>query len=134
MVNDGVLLNLKLKLPNNTEPGDYVGQITNIELTTASKPLAPSDCSITLSVINAKIGDVDGNGRVSIFDAVQVVNYILGNNPVDFVESAADVDGHGRISIFDAVSIVNIILNQNANGTRRKSRDIIDILDEIEPQ
>ena len=102
------------------EPGEYPIQIKNIELTTTTGELYPSDCNTTLSIIDIIIGDVDGNGKVSIFDAVQVLNYILGNNPANFNMSAADIDGNGIITIFDAVSIINIILNQNTNGARQK--------------
>lgn len=132
--NDGTLVNLKLKLPDNIEQGNYAVQIKNIELATESIKIYPSDCFTTLSVINHKIGDVDGNGKVSIFDAVQVVNMIIGRNPTEFVEIAADIDGNGKISIFDAVSIVNIILSQNANEARMKDINISDAVEEIKPQ
>ena len=57
-------------------------------------------------------GDANGDGRVSITDAVAVVDYILGNPPVGFNVEAADVSGDGNINITDAVGIVDIILNQ----------------------
>lgn len=62
-------------------------------------------------------GDANGDGTVTITDAVSVVNYILGN-PVDGFDIEAanvngDVDGEGQpsITITDAVGIVNIILS-----------------------
>ena len=57
-------------------------------------------------------GDANGDGQVTITDAVAVVNYILGNPSAGFVFQAADVNGDGNITITDAVGIVNIILNQ----------------------
>lgn len=59
-----------------------------------------------------KPGDANGDGEVSIADAVAVVNYILtnGNPTMNFVQSAADVDGVEGITIADALAIVNIIL------------------------
>ena len=56
-------------------------------------------------------GDANGDGVVTITDAVAVVNKILGNASENFNESAADVNGDGVITITDAVGIVNIILN-----------------------
>ena len=60
-------------------------------------------------------GDANGDGHITITDAVAVVNYILGNASSDFVKANADVNGDGYITITDAVAIVNIILNQKIN-------------------
>ena len=59
-------------------------------------------------------GDANGDGEVTITDAVGIVNYILGNPSGSFNESAADVNGDGKITITDAVGVVNIILNNGA--------------------
>ena len=64
-----------------------------------------------------KNGDANGDNKVSVPDAVSIVNSILGNRPIDFVEVAANVNddvdelGNAMISITDAVGVVNIILN-----------------------
>ena len=57
-------------------------------------------------------GDANGDGKVTITDAVAVVNYILGNTSTGFDAAAADVNGDGNVTITDAVGIVNIILNK----------------------
>ena len=57
-------------------------------------------------------GDANGDGAVTITDAVAIVNYILGNPSAEFVKKAADVSGDGNITITDAVGVVNIILNK----------------------
>jgi hypothetical protein len=57
-------------------------------------------------------GDANGDGKVTITDAVAIVNDILGNASDNFNEAAADVNGDGKITITDAVGVVNIILNQ----------------------
>ena len=53
-------------------------------------------------------GDANGDGQVTLADAVAVVNYILGNPSVNFNIAAADMNGDGNITITDAVSIVNM--------------------------
>ncbi len=55
-------------------------------------------------------GDANGDGQVTITDAVAIVNSILGNSSAGFNEAAADVNGDGNITITDAVGVVNIIL------------------------
>ena len=63
------------------------------------------------------LGDVNGDGKVTITDAVAIVNRILGNESAGFNEAAADVSGDGKITITDAVGVVNIILSNGA-GTK----------------
>ncbi len=60
----------------------------------------------------AVAGDVNGDGSVTIKDAIAVVNYILTNgHPTgNFVFSAADMNGDKTITISDATAIVNRIL------------------------
>ena len=60
-------------------------------------------------------GDANGDGIVSISDAVAVVNSILGQPSSNFIKTAADVNNDGYVTISDAVAIVNIILN-NTSG------------------
>ena len=57
-------------------------------------------------------GDANGDGQVTLADAVAVVNYILGNPSVNFNIAAADMNGDGNITITDAVSIVNMLQKQ----------------------
>ena len=72
-------------------------------------------------------GDVNNDGRVSIIDAVLIVNYILGYKPKDFNEDVADIDGSGNITVFDAVCVINIILERSSSdsGTRQLARDVL---------
>ena len=56
-------------------------------------------------------GDANNDSKVTITDAVAIVNKILGNESAGFNETAADVNGDGDITITDAVGVVNIILN-----------------------
>ena len=57
-------------------------------------------------------GDVNGDGKVDITDAVQLINKILGNPVSPFYFFNADINDDGTININDAVLIVNIILNK----------------------
>ncbi len=66
------------------------------------------------------LGDANGDGKVTITDAVAVVNYILGSTQGTFNVTAADVSGDGTITITDAVGIVNIILNSNSAGVKER--------------
>ena len=57
------------------------------------------------------LGDVNSDGKITITDAVGIVNYILGNPSSGFNIQAADLNGDHNITITDAVCVVNIIMN-----------------------
>ena len=61
-------------------------------------------------------GDANGDGSVTISDAVAIVNKILGNPSGNFNEAASDVSGDGEITITDAVGVVNIILGNGGSS------------------
>ena len=117
---EGAVLSLTLDVNKDMTAGEYPICLTNIELTTAAtKAINPADVSATLTVSDVKIADVDGNGRVSITDAVAIVSHILGDDIDGFVAAAADVDGNGRITITDAVAVVDMILSGTASAKMR---------------
>ena len=76
--------------------------------TTGSLPQIYREVAVTIVV-----GDVNGDGIVTITDAVAIVNKILGKPSEGFNDAAADVNHDGKISISDAVEVVNIILRNN---------------------
>ena len=123
--NEGDVANISLSISNSMAAGNYTIQLKNIELTTTSAiAILQSDLSATLSVSNIKLGDVNGDDKMSITDAVGIVNYILGNPSSNFHSEAADVNGDNRISITDAVALVNIILNHGAGVKERRTQEV----------
>ena len=50
--------------------------------------------------------DADGNGYVSIGDAVFIVNYIFGGGPAPSTSCGGDANNDGSITVADAVAIV----------------------------
>ena len=56
-----------------------------------------------------KLGDVDGDGNITIFDASLIQKKIAGQKPDPFNDLVADVDGDGEITIFDASAIQKYI-------------------------
>lgn len=57
------------------------------------------------------MGDVNGDGKVNIADAVAVVGYIMEKPPLNFIKKYADINQDNSINISDVIGIVNIILN-----------------------
>ena len=119
--NEGALVNVILKANSTVTPGDYTIKVKSIELTTTDEQACvPANCSATLTVSNIKVGDANGDGKVSITDAVAVVNKLLGKPSANFRADAADVTGDGKITITDAVAIVNIVLGKRPANARMR--------------
>ena len=55
-------------------------------------------------------GDTNGDGKVTITDAVAIVSHILGDDISGFVTAAADLNGDGKTDVSDVNEIINIIL------------------------
>lgn len=131
--NEGVLLNIVLTLSSEVAVGDYPIIIKNIELTTPTEiRLTPSNVTATLTVKLPGSGDVNGDGKVTITDAVGIVNYILERPSANFRSEVADLNGDGRISITDAVAVVNRILIQGSSSNAKAMAPIE--LQEIIPE
>ena len=58
------------------------------------------------------LGDVNGDGSVTISDVTMMVNYTLGEQKRNFIATNADVNNDGIISISDITDTVNIILGK----------------------
>ncbi len=62
-----------------------------------------------------ELGDVNGDGVISVSDVICVVNYILGNVNEHFIFSQADADGSGRLTVSDVVQVVSLVLDNAAS-------------------
>ena len=61
------------------------------------------------------LGDADGDGSVTIFDATAIQRYLAEMPTEKFVEAAADADGDGSVTIFDATAIQRYLAEMSAN-------------------
>ena len=65
--------------------------------------------------VTYQLGDVNGDGSITMADANMVVNYFLATDPssiANFNVAAADVNGDKAITMADANQIVNMFLGQ----------------------
>ncbi|MBR4869058.1 MAG: dockerin type I repeat-containing protein, partial [Clostridia bacterium] len=83
--------------------------ITNIDKLTAAKQAVEA-----LKQANAvPYGDVDGDGRVSAADALEVLKAVVGNVTLTEEQTVlADVDGDERISAVDALEILKKVVGK----------------------
>ncbi len=101
--------NANVKIYEGINHGFYVvakDMAGNVELKEAVR-------EYTLITEGAMPGDVNGDGKVTITDAVAIISYIRGENPQGFIVSAADINGDEQITLVDAVMVIDSILKAN---------------------
>ena len=59
------------------------------------------------------LGDVNHDGKLSIKDVTDLINYLLSGNETGFCVICADVNGDEKISIADVTALINILLSGN---------------------
>ena len=58
------------------------------------------------------LGDVNGDGKVTITDATLVMDYVNGNTPEGFIVAAADMNGDGNITVTDTILLLDEVLTK----------------------
>ncbi|MDY5005328.1 MAG: dockerin type I repeat-containing protein [Prevotella sp.] len=122
---DGELMRISLTSDREVEPGDYDIVLSNIQLTTtegtATVTIYPEDYNSKLTLLNYALGDVDGNGSITVTDAVMVVQHILYKTPSNFILETADVNTDGIVNVGDVVSILDLINTSNSKAASVKA-------------
>jgi hypothetical protein len=55
------------------------------------------------------LGDANGDGKITISDAVLIISCVVGENPLGFNLTNADVNKDGNVTIADAVKVIDMI-------------------------
>ena len=72
--------------------------------------LADETCTVTVPAAQL-VGDMDGDGRITIGDVVDLIDLLLAGGATVSDWPAADVDGNGQINIGDVVDLIDQLLN-----------------------
>ena len=62
---------------------------------------------------NAKMGDANGDDKVTVADVMLTVNAILGKGHTTFIKKIADVNKDNKITVSDVMGIVKIVLGSH---------------------
>ena len=105
---------LRVKLTR--EEGEYIGEyaITATYRENANYIVNVTDGVLTITKTYL-IGDADGDGEITIFDATAIQRYLAGIEQGDFDIDAADADEDGEVSIFDATELQRFLAGMEAN-------------------
>lgn len=127
--NSGAVVNIPIVVADNVAVGQYDVIVKDVELVKygSSSQIHHSDRTATLTIKEMTLGDVNGDGRISVADAISIINYVLGRTPVSFILVAADVNGDNDITLADAVATVDKILEGGNAGARAAIRNIMSL-------
>lgn len=91
---------------------------TKITVTSQFDKRISAQATITVQkVITAVKGDADGDGKVSVNDALTILMHIAGKNPKNYFEKVADCDGTAGVTVSDALAILMHIAGKKTLGS-----------------
>ena len=110
-------MTITIDVADDVAVGTYPMAIKNIEMTVKKtgnvyEDIHPKNSTATLTVTEATMGDVNGDGRVSVTDVISMNSYILEEEPAQFIRKVADLNGDGKVTITDMVQVIDIILGR----------------------
>ena len=115
----GTFLTLTFKIADNAAPGDYPVSVSYKKGDICNYDEHDVDFATYSGVVTVekkaepRIGDIDGDGKVNVMDAVTIKRIILGKdeNPEHIV--SADIYVDGKVNVLDAQKLVGIIIGKN---------------------
>ena len=110
-------MTITIDVADNVAVGTYNMTIKDIEMTvkkagTVFEDIHPKNSTATLTVTEAVMGDVTGDGKVSVTDVISMNSYILEEEPAQLSRKVADLNGDGKVTITDLVQVIDIILGR----------------------
>lgn len=110
----GKVMTVKLAPIGGSAPvGTYTVKMKNVVLGTAdmANKYAGTDQQVDFNVVEGLLGDVNGDGLVDTQDAILVIQYYLGDQPVGFNANMGDLNGDSNIDTQDAILVIENYLN-----------------------
>ena len=110
-------MTITIDVADDVAVGAYTMAIKDIEMTVKKtgnvyEDIHPRNSTATLTVTEAVMGDVNGDGRVSVTDVISMNSYILEEEPARFIRKVADLNSDGKVTITDMVQVIDIILGR----------------------
>ncbi|MCL1873767.1 MAG: cadherin-like beta sandwich domain-containing protein [Clostridiales bacterium] len=107
----GEILHITFAILETAKDGEYPVTVSYVPSNTRNEngeliSLTTSNGSV--KVKSLIYGDADGDGDVTVFDVISIMQY-LNDWPITIDEKAADVDGDGEVTVFDAILIMQYL-------------------------
>ena len=100
---NGKIVKLTFQIKEDAKEGQYEISVEHVESRNVDgKKITFAKATAKINVIDYVVGDIDGDGEVSDWDAILLNRYLAGWN-VEIILKAADIDGDGEVSDWDAI-------------------------------
>ncbi len=110
---NGRIVKLVFQIKDSVETGNYSISVTPVEARNVNGgSVAFNGASAAVTVIDCIIGDTDGDGEVTDWDAI-VLNRYLADWNVTIEVAAADVDDDGEVTDWDAIVLDRYLAGWN---------------------
>ncbi|MBE7058858.1 MAG: hypothetical protein E7387_07150 [Ruminococcaceae bacterium] len=110
---NGQLVKLIFKIKSDVKAGSYNISVAPVEARNVEgTKVAFTGASATVNVIEGIIGDTDGDGEISDWDAIILNRYLAGWN-VGVELASADIDRDGEVSDWDAIVLERYLAGWN---------------------
>lgn len=78
-------------------------------------PASPADPNNDLGYVpiapeKEKTGDVNGDGKVNVADAIEIIDVYLTAREIDTPDRKYDVNNDGKVNVADAIEVINMYL------------------------
>ena len=102
------LFYLTVKVADDAE-GDYTVRLKNTQLTNSDfvDLLAPE---VSANVKACMLGDINGDGNVTVGDVTDLIDYLLFGNASDINLSSADCNHDNKVNISDVTDLIDYLL------------------------
>ena len=123
---EGDLVYVTVNVAADKATGEYELKMDNVILTEKDKSNTSiahefPQLSSKLTIKEYTPGDSNGDGQITILDAVNVLEYMLDKDLTGFVFKAADKNNDGVINIVDIVGVIDAVLNATPSPSPSRS-------------
>ena len=112
-MSNGRVVKLIFQIKDDVEADSYNVSVAPVEARNVNgTKVTFSGASATVNVVDYVVGDTDGDGEVSDWDAIILNRYLAGWN-VEIELAAADVDGDDEVTDWDAIVLERYLAGWN---------------------
>ncbi len=109
-IKNGCLLKLKFDILAEAANDVYPITVTCVDIVdNSAAPIAVNLTNGSIEILDYYPGDADGNGNISVIDALYICRYVVGGYGINVNKLAADANGDGKISVIDALIVCRSI-------------------------
>ena len=103
---DAAVLKLTFAVADNVSEGNYIISVNALETYDISgTAIDTTSVPCEVSVSARKVGDIDGDGFVSIVDAMKLIRAIVNDETIE----NGDVNGDGKVGLIDVIRVIKLI-------------------------